>query len=179
MKNIYITLSFVIASGILSAQNKETKTADKLYNKFEYVDAAKEYQKLVDNGQADAYVYKQMAESYYNVFNTKEAAKAYGQAIAAEKQDAETHYRYSQMLKASGQTEAANKQMQEFASMKPNDDRAKAFKSDPNYLPKLKEQAKMYDIKVSDISSDKSDFGAVLTNDNEVYFTSARNEARN
>ena len=178
MKKIYITLSFVIASGILSAQNKETKTADKLYNKFEYVDAAKEYQKLVDNGQADAYVYKQMAESYYNVFNTKEAAKAYGQAIAAEKQDAETHYRYAQMLKASGQTQEATKQMQEFASMKPNDDRAKAFKEDPNYLPKLKEQAKMYDIKVSDISSDKSDFGAVLTNDNEVYFASARNESR-
>jgi outer membrane protein OmpA-like peptidoglycan-associated protein len=36
----------------------------------------------------------------------------------------------------------------------------------------------MYDIKVSEISSDKSDFGAVLTNDNEVYFASARNESR-
>lgn len=178
MKNIYITLSFVIASGILSAQNKETKTADKLYKKFEYVDAAKEYQKLVDDGKADAYVYKQMADSYYNVFNAKEAANAYGLAIAAEKQDAETHYRYAQMLKASGQTEAANKQMDVFASMKPNDDRAKAFKTNPNYLPKLKEQAKLYDIKQSDISSDKSDFGAVLTNDNEVYFASARNEAR-
>lgn len=179
MKKIYITLlSFVIASGILSAQNKETKTADKLYKKFEYVEAAKEYQKLVDNGQADAYVYKQMAESYYNIFNTQEAAKAYGQAIAGEKQDAETHYRYAQMLKASGQIQEANKQMQEFASMAPNDDRAKAFKSNPNYLPKLKEQAKMYDIKVSDISSDKSDFGAFLTNDNEVYFASARNESR-
>ena len=166
MKNIYITLSFVIASSLLSAQNKETKTADKLYKKFEYVDAAKEYQKLVDQGQADAYVYKQMAESYYNVFNAKEAAKAYGLAIAAEKQDAETHYRYSQMLRASGNTEEANKQMQMFASMKPNDERAKAFKEDPNYLPKLKEQAKMYDIKQSDISTDKSDFGPVLTNDN-------------
>ena len=179
MKKIYITLlSFVIASGILSAQNKETKTADKLYKKFEYVEAAKEYQKLVDQGQADAYVYKQMAESYYNIFNTQEAAKAYGQAIAGEKQDAETHYRYAQMLKASGQIQEANKQMQEFASMAPNDDRAKAFKSNPNYLPKLKEQAKMYDIKVSEISSDKSDFGAFLTNDNEVYFASARNESR-
>jgi outer membrane protein OmpA-like peptidoglycan-associated protein/tetratricopeptide (TPR) repeat protein len=178
MKNLYITLSFVIASTVLSAQNKDTKAADKLYQKFEYVDAAKEYQKLADQGKADGYVYKQMADSYYNVFNAKEAAKAYALAIAAEKQDAETHYRYAQMLKASGQTEAANKQMELFASMKPNDDRAKAFKANPNYLPKLKEQAKLYNIAVSDISSDKSDFGAVLTNDNEVYFTSARNESR-
>ena len=64
MKKIYITLSFVIASSLLSAQNKETKTADKLYKKFEYVDAAAAYQKLVDDGKADAYVYKQMAEKY-------------------------------------------------------------------------------------------------------------------
>lgn len=178
MKNIYITLSFVIASTVLSAQNKETKTADKLYQKFEYVDAVKEYQKLVDQGKADAYVYKQMADSYYNIFNAKEAAKAYALAIAAEKQDAETHYRYAQMLKASGQAEAANKQMEQFASMKPNDDRAKSFKANPNYLSKLKEQAKLYNITASEISSDKSDFGAVLTNDNEVYFASARNESR-
>lgn len=178
MKNIYITLSFVLASTVLSAQNKDTKAADKLFKKFEYVDAAKEYQKLVDQGQADAYVYKQMADSYYNIFNAKEAAKAYKQAIAAEKQDAETYYRYAQMLKAAGQKEEATKQMELFAAMKPNDDRAKAFKADPNYLPKLKLQAKMYDIQPSDISSDKSDFGAVLTNDNEVYFASARNESR-
>ncbi len=178
MKNIYITLSFVIASTVLSAQNKETKAADKLYKKFEYVDAAAAYQKLADQGKADAYVYKQMADSYYNVFNAKEAAKAYGLAIAAEKQDAETYYRYAQMLKGSGQIAEANKQMQQFASMKPNDDRAKAFKENPNYLPKLKEQAKMYTIQPSDISSGKSDFGAVLTNDNEVYFASARNESR-
>jgi hypothetical protein len=44
------------------------------------------------------------------------------------------------MLKASGQIQEANKQMQEF-TLWPNDDRAKAFKSNPNYLPKTKEQA--------------------------------------
>ena len=43
MKKIYLTLSFVIASGLLSAQNKDTKTADKLFDRYEYVDAAKEY----------------------------------------------------------------------------------------------------------------------------------------
>ena len=178
MKKIYITLSFVIASGLLSAQNKETKLADKLFSKFEYLEAAKAYQELEANAKADAYVYKQIADSYFNVFNPKEAAAYYAKAIAAEKQDAETHYRYAQMLKASGKTEQANQQMQQFASMKPNDQRAKTFKSNPNYLSKLKEQAKLYDISLSDVSSDKSDFGAVLTNDNELYFTSARNESR-
>ena len=75
MKKIYLTLSFVIATGLLSAQNKHTKTADKLFERYEYVDAAQEYLKLTEKGKADNYVFKQLADSYYNVFNTKEAVK--------------------------------------------------------------------------------------------------------
>lgn len=177
MKNLYITLSFVIASMTLSAQNKDTEKADKLFNRFEYVDASAEYLKLVDKGKADNYVYKQLADSYYNVFNTKEAIKWYGKATQ-EKQDAETYYRYAQMLKAEGKYEESNAQMQKFASMMPNDQRAVAFKQDPNYLPKLKSQTKLFDEKSLDINSDQSDFGAVLTNDNTLYFASARNKSR-
>lgn len=49
MKKLYITLSFVIASGILSAQNAKTKNADKLFDRFEYIDAAEAYLKLAEN----------------------------------------------------------------------------------------------------------------------------------
>ncbi|NHM04900.1 OmpA family protein [Flavobacterium celericrescens] len=177
MKKIYLTLSFVIASGLLSAQNKDTKVADKLFDRYEYVDAAKEYLKLTESGKADTYVYKQLADSYYNVFNTKEAVKWYAKAIE-QKQDAETYYKYAQMLKAEGNYTEADKQMRQFASLAPSDQRAKTFSSNPNYLPTLKNQSKLYDVVKSDISSDKTDFGAVLTNDNNVYFSSARNTSR-
>jgi len=49
MKNIYIVLSFVMACASLSAQNDNTKNADKLFNRYEYVNAANEYLKLVEN----------------------------------------------------------------------------------------------------------------------------------
>ena len=49
MRKLYVTLSFVMVSGILSAQNQYTKTADKLFNRYEYVDAAKEYLKSIRN----------------------------------------------------------------------------------------------------------------------------------
>ena len=178
MKKIYLTLSFVIASGLLSAQNKQTKVADKLFDRYEYVDAAKEYLKLTEKGKADNYVYKQLAESYYNVFNTKEAVTWFAKATAEGKQDAETYYKYSQMLKAEGNYAEADKQMRKFADMAPNDQRAKAFKANPDYLPTLNNQAKLFNITKSDISSDKTDFGAVLTNDNNVYFASARNTSK-
>lgn len=176
MKNLYIVLSFVAISFTVSAQNKDTKTADKLFARYEYVDAAKEYLKLVEKGKADGYVYKQLADTYFNMFNTEEAVKWYAKATETN-QDAETYYRYAQMLKANGKYEEANKQMQKFATAAPSDSRAIAFKQNPNYVPKLLDKSKLFNVNPSDVSSDKSDFGAVLY-DNSVYFTSARNGAR-
>ena len=177
MKNIYILAGALFLSTGLMAQNKDTKEADKLYDRLEYVDAAKAYSKLVEKGKADGYVYKQLGDSYFNVFNTKEASTWYAKAVETQ-QDAETHFRYAQMLKAEGNTKAADAQMEQFAKMQPSDARAKAFKNNPNYLSQLKTQSKQYDITKSDVSSDKADFGALLTNNNEVFFASARNTAR-
>ena len=176
MKKLYIVLSFVAIGITVSAQNKNTKVADKLFARFEYIKATKEYLKLVENGKADPYVYKQLADANYNMFNSTEAVKWYAKA-AETQQDAETYYRYAQMLKADGKYDDANKQMKKFAAAAPNDLRAKAFNENPNYIPRLLDKAKLYDVKPSDISSDKSDFGAVLY-DNSLYFASARNGAR-
>ncbi|WP_264511995.1 OmpA family protein [Flavobacterium sp. N1719] len=176
MKNLYIALSFVAISGTMIAQNKDTKNADKLFARFEYVKAVQEYQKLVDAGKGDAYVYKQLADANYNMFNSGDAAKWYAKATESQ-QDAETYYRYAQMLKANGKYEDANKQMAKFASLEPNDQRAKAFKENPNYLPKLLSGREEYTVAPVSISSDKSDFGAVMY-DNTVYYSSARNGAR-
>jgi outer membrane protein OmpA-like peptidoglycan-associated protein/tetratricopeptide (TPR) repeat protein len=177
MKNIYILAGALFLSTGVLAQNKDTKEADKLFERLEYVDAAKAYSNLVEKNKADGYVYKQLADSYFNVFNTKEAVTWYAKAVETQ-QDAETHFRYAQMLKAEGNAKAADAQMEQFAKMQPNDARAKAFKNNPAYLTQLKNQSKQYDAVKSDVSSDKADFGAVLTNNNEVYFASARNTAR-
>ena len=176
MKKIYILLSFVL-SGTLSAQNEDTEKADRLFNRLEYVEAAQQYNSLVENGKGDPYIYRQLAESYYNVFDSKQASQWYARAVETD-QDAETHYRYAQMLKAEGKYEESNKQMQKFASLAPSDQRAIIFKQDPNYLPKLRSQAKRFDATPMAINSDKSEFGAVLTNENILYFASARNTSR-
>ena len=173
MKKTYILLILVLASSLISAQNKDTQVADKLFKKFEFISAAESYLKLVASNKADGYVYRQLGDCYYNIYNTKEAAKWYAKAIA-KKQDSELYYRYSQMLKAIGNYAESNKQMQKFAEMQPNDSRAKTFNENPNYVPVLLDQRKSFDVKPIDINSDKSDFGAFLM-DNTIYFTSARN----
>jgi len=178
MKYIHtITSALLFSVGTFQAQNKDTKQADFLFDRLEYVDAAKAYTNLVEKNKADGYVYKQLADSYYNIFNSKQAAIWYAKAIES-KQDAETYFRYAQMLKAEGDNKAANQQMETFAEMQPNDARAKAFVNNPNYIDQIKLQAKKFEVEKSSVSSDKVDFGAVLTNNNEVYFTSARNTSR-
>jgi outer membrane protein OmpA-like peptidoglycan-associated protein len=177
MKKLYIILALSAASHGLWAQNKNTQKADKLYDRFEYVDAAAAYQKLIDDGKGDPYVYRQIAESYYNMFNPKEAARWYAKATETDQQP-EIYYHYAQMLKADGQYEASNAQMRKFAQMAPDDQRAKIFLADPNYLPKLRAQAKLYEANALAINSDKSDFGAQLTEGSELYFASSRNEAK-
>jgi len=178
MKKVYIFILSIVMLSIapLSAQNKDTKKADKLFKQFDYYDAAKEYLKLAENGKGDGYVHKQLADSYFNMFNAAEASRWYAKAVETP-QDAETYFQYAQMLKAQGKYEEANKQMKQFAAKAPNDQRAKQFNDNPNYLPKLLDKQKQYDLKVLDVNSDKSDFGAFLL-DNSLYFASARNGAR-
>ncbi len=160
MKRLYILLSCVLVSTTtLNAQNKKTQSADKLFNQFEYVDAAKEYLKLVDKGEKDPYVYKQLAEAYYNMYNPVEAAKWYAKVVETQ-QEAESYFRYAQMLKATGKYEEANKQMSVFAKKAPGDHRAKDFNQNPGYLPKLLSKVKAFNAKALEYNNEVSDFGS-------------------
>ena len=137
MKKLITLFTIAMLSSLsLTAQNKATKTADKHFNRLEFVDAAEDYLKLVNDGKADNYVYGQLAECYYNTFNTVEAERWYAKALAGS-QDPEMIYNYSQMLKANGKYAESNEWMDKFSSMSPNDDRATAFRKNPDYLSKI------------------------------------------
>lgn len=176
MKNIYISLSFVLTFLGSYAQNNDTKSADKLYKSYEYVNAAKEYLKLVDKQKADTYVYKQLADCYYNMFNAVEAEKWYAKTVETP-QDGETYFRYAQMLKANKKYDEANAVMDKFAAASPNDSRAKNYLAEKNYVANLSNQRKLFDVNSIEINSKYSDFGALL-NGNNLYLSSARNESR-
>jgi outer membrane protein OmpA-like peptidoglycan-associated protein/tetratricopeptide (TPR) repeat protein len=175
-KIISIFIITLLSSAILTAQSNETKRADKHFNKYEFVEAATDYLKLVTDGKADTYVYSQLAESYFNVFNTIEAEKWYAKALETSSEP-EMVYNYSQMLKANGKYEESNTQLDLFASMRPADHRATAFRENPNYLPKILEKGKRFNVQNLAINSEVSDFGGTLKN-GKLYITSARNSNR-
>lgn len=58
MKKFSSILIIILVTGLFAnAQSKATKKADKLFSKFEFVDAAKAYEALIAKGEANAYVY--------------------------------------------------------------------------------------------------------------------------
>ncbi|WP_055444035.1 OmpA family protein [Lacinutrix himadriensis] len=178
MKNILSLFCFCLLVTVSYGQNKHSEKADKLFNTYQYVDAIDAYLEVVNDKKADSYVYKQLADSYYNVFNINEASKWYAKALDS-KQDAETYYRYSQVLKSQGHYEAANTQMDIFAKMLPEDLRAKEHLMNPNYIPRLADESKFFDVESTIINdNEQSDFGAVLSNDNILYFVSTRDNGK-
>ncbi|WP_034060253.1 OmpA family protein [Lacinutrix jangbogonensis] len=177
MKHLKLIITLVILiSFSVTAQTKATKKADKHFAKFEFVEAIKDYAKLVEKGSADAYVYGRLAESNYNIFNTTEAEKWYAKALETS-QAPGMIFKYSEMLKANGKYEASNKEMRKFASMRPGDDRATMFMANPDYLPKILKRGKKFNVQNMDINSKVSDFGGTLK-DGKLYIASARNDDR-
>lgn len=172
---IFITLA-IMSSICLTAQNKDTRSADRHFNQLEFVDAAKDYEKLVEDGKGDAYVYGRLAESYYNVFDTKNAEKYYYQALENDPSpDSEMVYKYAQMLKANGKYELSNQWMARFAQMRPSDHRAMAFNENPDYIPRILERGKKFRVELLPFNSEYSDFGGTLK-DGKLYYASSRNK---
>jgi outer membrane protein OmpA-like peptidoglycan-associated protein/tetratricopeptide (TPR) repeat protein len=177
MKNIIsIFIIALLSSFCLTAQNNETKRADKHFNKFEFIDAAAEYEKLVEDGNTDDYIYSQLAESYYNIYDFEKAEKWYAKALETSS-DPEMIFKYSLMLKAGGKYDEANKQLAKFASMRPADQRSITYKNNPDYLDRILGNEKKFNVqRLKDpINSETSDFGGTLKN-GKLYITSARND---
>ncbi|ESU28799.1 OmpA family protein [Flavobacterium limnosediminis JC2902] len=175
MKRTYIKISLLLLMTTAYAQDNQTKKADQFFESYQYVNAIGEYLKLTEKDAVTPYVAKQLADSYYNINNVTEASKWYAKAVEG-KADAETYFRYAQTLKVLGKYEEANKQMDAFSALVPSDSRAKEHKANPNYIPSLTNKSKMFDVSEIAISvKGSSDFGAVLTNDNTLYFASTRN----
>ena len=175
-KTLTLILITLFSYSFVFSQNNSTKKADRLYDRLEFVKAAEEYLKLSDSELNSEYVITKLANCYYNLFETREAEKWF-KKIVNKNPDAELIYKYSQMLKANGKYKESNLWMNKFSEMKPYDSRAVSFKNTPNYIDKIINKGKRFNIQNLKINSEFSDFGATIYK-NKLYFVSSRNENR-
>lgn len=173
-KTLTLILVTLFSYSFVFSQNNSTKKADRLYDRLQFVKAAEEYLKLSDSELNSEYVITRLANCYYNLFETSEAEKWF-KKIVNKNPDAELIYKYSQMLKANGKYKESNLWMNKFSEMKPYDSRAVSFKNTPNYIDKIIDKGKRFNIQNLKINSEYSDFGATIYK-NKLYFVSSRNE---
>ncbi|TDE26871.1 MULTISPECIES: OmpA family protein [Flavobacterium] len=176
MRN-YILLYLIIVN-VFSfssyAQKAKVTAADKKYESYAYIDAIKIYEKVAEKGYKSVDMFQKLGNSYYFNSDFNKAAKWYSELFAMTLDvNSEYYYRYAQSLKSIGQNDKANEMMEKFQQKSGNDNRAKLFEKNKNYLDIIKANSGRYKIEDTEINSNFSDYGSSFSG-NKLVFASAR-----
>jgi outer membrane protein OmpA-like peptidoglycan-associated protein/tetratricopeptide (TPR) repeat protein len=176
MKN-FIILCITIVSFFSSkcySQQGKIAAGDKKYDNYAYIDAIKTYERVASKGYKSEDMFKKLGNSFYFNSEFDKAAKWYGELFAMNTEvEPEYYYRYAQALKSTGDTAKANQMLDLFNEKSKNDNRAKLYGENKNYLDEIKANSGRYTIENAGINSKYSDYGTALYL-NKVVFASAR-----
>ncbi len=174
-KNILlcITLISVFSLNIYS-QKARLASADKKYDNYAYIDAIKTYERVAEKGYKSADMFQKLGNAYYFNSQLENAAKWYGELFAMKTDlEPEYYFRYAQSLRAIGENKQADALMEKFNQLSGDDNRAKLFKKNRNYLAEIKANSGRYNVEDAGINSKYSDYGTAVYL-NKIVFTSAR-----
>jgi outer membrane protein OmpA-like peptidoglycan-associated protein/tetratricopeptide (TPR) repeat protein len=170
---LYIVMLSLAINSVYS-QKAQVASADKNYDKYAYIDAIKTYERVAEKGYKSVEMFQKLGNAYYFNAELSKAEKWYGELFAmSNDQEPEYYYRYGQCLKSVGQYDKADKMMTEFNKKSGNDERAKLFDKNRNYLEVIKANSGRYTIEDAGINSELSDYGSSFSN-NKLVFASAR-----
>ena len=172
-KLLFCTLLVVISfQGF--AQKAKVASADKKYDRFSYVDAIATYERVAEKGYKDEKMFQKLGNAYYFNAELDKAAKWYGELFSMnQEQEPEYFYRYSQTLKSIGEYDKADKMLDQFNKKSGNDQRAKLYENNKNYLDIIKANSGRFNIEDAGVNSEYSDYGSVIF-DNKLIFASSR-----
>lgn len=157
------------------SQKAKVAAADKLYDRYAYIDAIATYERVAEKGYKDEKMFQKLGNAYYFNAELDKAVKWYEELFKMnQEQEPEYYYRYSQCLKSVGDYEKADKMLTEFNKKSGNDQRAKLFEKNKNYLETIKANSGRFNIADAGINSEYSDYGSTFFN-NQLIFASTRN----
>ncbi|MEW7280175.1 OmpA family protein [Aquimarina sp. 2201CG1-2-11] len=185
MKNLTIhifLLCFFSVSYLLSQDNKFKKAND-YYDSYAYSEAIKEYNQIINSGNATLEVYQRLGDCYFFNSDLKTAAKWYEEmfkerALTTKEKlnkeiGVEYYFKASQCLKHLKEYKKADSLLVEVATLKNSDSRAKRLLENPTYLEDIRLQSGRYTIKNLPRNSAYVDFAPVVYK-NKLVFSSAR-----
>ena len=121
---------------------------------------------------------RSLAEIYHKMNQNIESEAAYFKLINASAGILpEDYYNYAMVLKINGKYDEANKWMDKFGYLKPDDLRAKDYASNNNKLSNLLKDDGKYKIEHLDVNTDAEDFGACYYKD-KIVFASTKSHVK-
>lgn len=174
---IIISLSILLLSfNHAYSQSKTVEKANKLFERYAYENAIKEYLKAIDNKEKSVEIYANLADSYYQNADMENAVIWYKELMEFDLQSVkgEYYFKYSQALKAIGEYTRSDLWLEKLSNLNANDKRASSLKYEPNYLEKIEAQSNRYSIKTVGVNTEFSDFAAGFDQMGGVVFSSSR-----
>jgi outer membrane protein OmpA-like peptidoglycan-associated protein len=176
---LYITLFSATIINV-EAQQGKTKVADRLYDGYSYVDAIKTYERIAAKGYKSADMFGKLGNSYYFNADLVNANKWYKELFAMNEDiEPEYYYRYSQTLKSVGEYKKADEMLAQFNNLSGNDERAKMYVKNKNYLEVINSNSNRYNIADAGINSEFYDYGTSFVNDKLVFSSTRKNADTN
>jgi outer membrane protein OmpA-like peptidoglycan-associated protein/tetratricopeptide (TPR) repeat protein len=174
IKNIVYSLflSIFLIQGY--AQKATVAKADKSYDRYAYVDAIDNYEKVAEKGYQQEKMFQKLGNSYYFRAELPQALKWYTQLFTLyPNQEPEYFYRYAQTLKSTGDYAQADQMLEQFNQKTGSDKRGILFKENKNYLEEIKANSGRFQVVDAGVNSAFSDYGSSFSG-NKLVFASAR-----
>ena len=163
-------LILVFGTATFYAQNQKLATANKSFDKMEYLDAQKIYLAVVKKGYASEELFTKLAESYYFNAEYGEAVKWYSRLFEINPSPARSisKLRYSQSLKATGNTELAQSY---FEAYRLDNNSAAELKPVTDYLALIEKNSGRYSLAAvkSLYDANKVSFGHSINNNRLIF----------
>jgi outer membrane protein OmpA-like peptidoglycan-associated protein/tetratricopeptide (TPR) repeat protein len=173
-KALVLIALFTALSFTGHAQEGGLNRADKKYDRFAYIDAIKTYERIAEKGYKSADLFQKLGNSYYFNSQFDKAAKWYGELFAMGGDiDSEYYYRYAQSLKSIGETAKAGEMMDQFAAKVADDNRAKIYNDNKDYMAVIKKNSGRYELGDAGVNTEFSDYGSATVG-GKLVFASAR-----
>ncbi|MDO6519857.1 OmpA family protein [Zobellia uliginosa] len=171
----YTILAFLLCSSLGYSQKRTEKKADEKFERYEYVDAIDDYEKLIDLGYSSEAIYSKLANSNYLNARYQDAATWYEKLIdlKGEHIEPEELYKYALSLKSLKKYKESDAWMHKFKTRMQLDSRAVLFTKNKDYLKEIEKYSGRYRIKNTEINSASSEFSPAFYGD-RLVFSSAR-----
>lgn len=171
-KLILLSLLLCVTAGFAQAKLKK---ANRLFAEFAYVDAAKEYEKYLENeNEPGIDAIKNTADAYYYTGNTASALRWYTKldGVTAGAMDDVSFNRYVQSLRGEGNTAKADEILKKRLEAKGDQAAIDRMIGQRKYLDSLNKAPSNFKVSNLAVNTDKSDFGTAFYGNQIVYSSS-------